>query len=138
MAEERCDCETTSILLFACAGSSNVGQLSNAAAVELARQGQVRMYCLAGIGAHVSGMVDSAQHVSFCIALDGCPTACARRTLEHAGVRVDKAVVITDLGIEKRHEFEWAREQVDRVAIEAMRNVPAVAARAGADDGEGH
>jgi len=96
------------------------------------------MYCLAGIGAHVPGMVDSAQHVTYCVALDGCSTACARKTLEHAGVRVDKALVITDLGIEKRHEFVWTAEQVDRVAAAAMEGAPDVAPEANPGDGEAH
>jgi uncharacterized metal-binding protein len=115
MAEERCDCETVSVLLFTCAGASNVGQIANAAAVELARQGRVRLYCLAGIGAHVAGMVDSAQHVAYRIALDGCPVACARKTLEQAGLTVEKAIVVTDLGIKKNHEFAWTEADLANV-----------------------
>lgn len=127
IAEERCDCEATSILVFPCAGASNVGQISNAAAVELARQGRVRMYCLAGLGAHISGMVDSAQHVTYRIALDGCPVACARKTLEHAGVPVEKSVVVTELGIQKNHKFEWSYNDLDCVMAAAVEGTPVMA-----------
>jgi uncharacterized metal-binding protein len=124
MAEQSCDCKAVSVLLFACAGASNVGQLSNAAAVELARVGRASMYCLAGIGAHVPGMVDSSQHAEYRVALDGCPVACARKTLEHAGVQVDRAVVITELGIEKHHQPEWSEQEVQRVIVATVAGLP--------------
>ncbi len=48
MSEERCECEATSILVFPCSGGSNVGQIANAAAVELTKQGRATM-CHANI-----------------------------------------------------------------------------------------
>ena len=124
MAEERFDCESVSVLLFACAGGSNVGQMSNAAAVEIMRQGQGRLYCLAGMGAHVAGMVDSAQHAGYRAAIDGCPVACARKTLEHAGVPVERSVVVTDLGIAKNHDLTWTYNDLDIIVQAALYDVP--------------
>jgi uncharacterized metal-binding protein len=124
MAEERCACEVQSILLFPCSGGSNVGQISNAAGVELTRRGKAKMYCLAGMGAHVPGMVDSAQHADLRIAIDGCAVACARKTLEQAGLRVDRAVIITELGIAKNHEFEWTYDELDQVMEAALEGMP--------------
>jgi len=37
-------------MILACSGGSNVGQLSNQAAVALTREGFGKMYCLAGVG----------------------------------------------------------------------------------------
>ena len=72
MAQERRECEATSLLVLPCSGGSNVGQMANAAAIEMTHRGQANMYCLAGIGAHVADMVDSAAHADYCITIDGC------------------------------------------------------------------
>ena len=106
--EERCLCEPNEILIFSCAGSSNVGQIANQAAVRLAQEGIGRYFCLAGIGGHVSGMIESTKAGKMLIAIDGCPVACAKKTLEHAGFNIDEYVQVTELGIEKNHEFSLA------------------------------
>jgi uncharacterized metal-binding protein len=118
MAEENCSCScsgdsTASFLVFPCAGGSNVGQISNAAALELDRTGKARLYCLAGVAAHIDGMVASAQGAR-AIAIDGCNTACARKALEHAGVQVERAIIITDLGIAKNHVFSWSQAEIEQ------------------------
>ena len=97
---EECCAPSSNIMILACSGASNVGQLSNQAAVELTREGFGRMFCLAGIGAHLSGFVQSAKDVPVMVAIDGCPVACARTILEHAEVPIGAYVAITDLGIE--------------------------------------
>ena len=95
--EEKCLCEPNEILIFSCAGSSNVGQIANQAAIKLAQSGVGRYFCLAGIGGHVSGMIESTKAGKMLIAIDGCPVACAKKTLEHAGFKIDEYVQITDL-----------------------------------------
>jgi len=89
------------------------------------------MYCLAGMGAHISGMVNSAAGADYRIALDGCPVACDRKTLEKAGLQVDKAVVITDLGIPKNHEFEWSYNELDQVMEATIAGIPIMAGAEG-------
>ena len=123
MAEKGCECETSSVLLFPCSGFSNVGQIANLAAVMLTIQGRGKMYCLAGIGAHVAGMVDSAAHADGCIAIDGCSVACASKILKHAGIAVTREVVVTDLGIQKVHEFEWTEREIRQVMEAAAQGV---------------
>ena len=56
MAEDCC-ATNGNIMILACSGGSNVGQLSNQAAVELTREAFGKMYCLAGVGALLSGFV---------------------------------------------------------------------------------
>jgi len=89
------------LMILACSGASNVGQLSNQAAVELTREGFGQMFCLAAIGAHLSKFVNYAQKVPSMVAIDGCSVGCIRAILEHAGVPLRNYVVLTDLGIEK-------------------------------------
>ena len=51
---------------------------------------------------------------------DGCAVACARKTLEHAGLKVDKAIVLTELGIQKSHPFEWSQAELEQVMEKAL------------------
>jgi uncharacterized metal-binding protein len=113
--EERCLCESNEILIFSCAGSSNVGQIANQAAIKLAQSGVGRYFCLAGIGGHVSGMIESTKAGKMLIAIDGCPVACAKKTLEHAGFQIHEYVQSTDLGVEKKHQFDLDPSDVQRV-----------------------
>ncbi len=115
--EERCLCEPNEILIFSCAGSSNVGQIANQAAIKLAQGGVGRYFCLAGIGGHVPGMIESTKAGKMLIAIDGCPVACAKRTLEHAGFQIQEHVQTSDLlGIEKEHQFNVDPNDVGRIS----------------------
>lgn len=120
MAEDTCACNSSNTLVFACSGGSNVGQIANAAALELDRNDIGRMYCLIGVSAHLGGMVDSAAGAEYRIVIDGCGVACARKAAEHAGIAVDRHVVATELGIAKNHVFEWTADQVARVVETAQ------------------
>ncbi|MBI4774058.1 MAG: putative zinc-binding protein [Deltaproteobacteria bacterium] len=111
------DCCTPSgnIMILACSGGSNVGQLSNQAAVELTREGFGKMFCLAGIGGGLSGFVQSARDVPSLVVIDGCSVACAKATFEQADVPLRGYLVITDLGIEKNKDFNLKPEDLARV-----------------------
>jgi uncharacterized metal-binding protein len=99
-------------MILACSGGSNVGQLSNQAAVELTQEGFGKMYCLAGIGGQLKGFVQSAKDVPVIVAIDGCAVGCARAILKNAGVTNYNHVVLTDLGIEKNKNFNLRDEDV--------------------------
>jgi uncharacterized metal-binding protein len=112
---EKCLCEPNEIIIFSCAGSSNVGQIANQAAMRLAQSGVGRYFCLAGIGGHVSGMIESTKAGKMLIAIDGCPVGCSKRTLEHVGFKIDEYVQVTQLGIEKNHDLNLDLPGVKRV-----------------------
>jgi uncharacterized metal-binding protein len=113
--EERCFCEPNEILIFSCAGSSNVGQIGNQAAIRLAQEGVGRYFCLAGIGGHVSGMIESTKAGKMLIAIDGCPVGCAKKTLEHTGFNIDEYIQVTELGVEKTHDFNIEPSDVGKI-----------------------
>lgn len=69
---ENCCASEENIMILACSGGSNVGQLSNQAAIELTREGFGKMFCLAGIGGKLGGFVQSAKDVENMVAIDGC------------------------------------------------------------------
>jgi uncharacterized metal-binding protein len=101
-------------MILACACGTNVGQIATQAAQTLERQGLASLPPASRGRTGRRAFAEAAQR-SFCVALDGCDVACARRTLEKAGVAADLAVVVTDLGVDKAHVPATAG-QVARVA----------------------
>jgi len=101
----QCLCDTANVLIFPCSGGSNVGQIANEVAKDLTHGKIGRMYCLVGIGGHVSEIMESTRAANKIIAIDGCPVQCAKKTLEHAGFKIDVHEIITELGIPKNHDF---------------------------------
>lgn len=85
MSAKKCICQEAGVLVFPCSGGSDVGELTDRVGRKIAKCGQARMFCLAGIGAHVSGMIESAKAANKLIAIDGCQVLCAKKILEHAG-----------------------------------------------------
>jgi uncharacterized metal-binding protein len=99
--EDECLCKPTEILIFPCSGGSNVGQIANDAGLELTVAGRGKMYCLAGIGGRIDGLIEATRAAKRIVAVDGCPVQCAKKTLDHAGFTVDVHSIVTELGIEK-------------------------------------
>jgi uncharacterized metal-binding protein len=119
MADECC-VPKGNVMILACSGGSNVGQLANQAAVELTLEGFGKMYCLAGVGGLLSGFVQSAKDAPQMLAIDGCAIGCARSILENADVALKGYVVVTELGIEKNHDFALKEKEL-RLIKEAAR-----------------
>lgn len=113
---EKCLCEAGEVLIFPCSGGSNCGQIANQAAVQLTEEGVGTIYCLAGIGAHDSVMVETTKAAKRVVTIDGCSTACAKRTLEHAGVMVTDYLDVTEEGIEKSHDFKLSPQDISSIA----------------------
>ncbi|MBI3947722.1 MAG: putative zinc-binding protein [Armatimonadetes bacterium] len=109
-------CATQDVMLLACSGGSNVGQIANDAAKALDQLGQGRMYCAIGVGAQLPSFVDAAKSASVLVAIDGCAVACVKKGLEKAGIAPRVYRVVTELGIEKGHHFNYTREEVAKVA----------------------
>lgn len=111
-----CECKAEEIIFLPCSGSSNCWQITNYVAVKLDEEGVGRIYCLAGIGAHVDGMVESARGAKRIVALDGCQVACAKKTIEHTGLTVTDWICVTEEGVEKNHQFKLAIEEINLIA----------------------
>jgi len=87
-------------MLLACSGGSNVGQIANEVARQLTVEGKGLMFCLAGLGGDVEPLVERTQAAERVLVIDGCPVACARKTLERHGIE-HEWLELTGLGIEK-------------------------------------
>lgn len=101
MEEKKCMCGSSDVMGVSCSGACNVGQTANQAAIELTRENVAGFFCLAGVGGHIKGMVNSAREAGLMIAIDGCPVQCATKTLQHAEIEPAIQIVVTELGIEK-------------------------------------
>ncbi|VVB71800.1 DGC domain protein [uncultured archaeon] len=101
----RCRCGSSDVRVVACSGASNVGQIANQAAIELAREKVAGFFCLAGVGAHIKAMVKSGKEADLMISIDGCPVQCAAKTMQHAEIEPAIQIIVTDLGVEKAHDI---------------------------------
>jgi uncharacterized metal-binding protein len=110
--ETKCSCGSANVAIFPCAGAANVGQLSNRIAIELEKQGIGNLMCTVGIGARAPGLMKSAEASDRIIVIDGCPVNCAIKTLELAGFKADRQIVISELGIEKSKEKDLKDKEV--------------------------
>jgi uncharacterized metal-binding protein len=94
-------CSAASTLLFPCSGAADVGEISDRAARAMTKAGSGKMFCLAGLGGMVPGIIKTAKEADRILAIDGCPLDCARLTLEKAGLSDFSHLVVTDLGLPK-------------------------------------
>jgi len=103
MAEEAkgCACCAGPSLIFACSGAADVGAIADQAARKLTRDGVGKMFCMAGIGGRVSGIMKTTEAASRILAIDGCPLNCVKNSLEEAGFSKYMHLQMADLGLEK-------------------------------------
>jgi uncharacterized metal-binding protein len=107
--------EKKTVLLYACSGGANVAEIADRAARELMFAGCGSMFCLAGIGAGIQGMVQKAKDADVNVVIDGCPVDCAKKIFDNAGVTNYQYIRVTDLGIEKVKGVRATDEQVAAV-----------------------
>jgi uncharacterized metal-binding protein len=96
-----CPCASAPKLIFACSGAADVGAIADQAARKLTRDGAGRMFCLAGIGGRVPGIMATTSAAAKILAIDGCPQNCARNSLEQAGFTQYEHLQLADQGMEK-------------------------------------
>ncbi len=94
-------CCAASTLIFACSGAADVGAITDRAARKLTAEGTGKMYCLAGIGGRVPGILKTTEEAEKILAIDGCPLDCTKLSLEEAGFTEFEHMKVTDLGLEK-------------------------------------
>ena len=96
-----CACSGGPTLIFACSGAADVGAVADQAARRLTRDGKGKMFCLAGIGGRVPGIMKTTEAAAKVLAIDGCPLNCVKSCLEQAGFKSFAHMQLADLGMEK-------------------------------------
>ncbi|HOK80363.1 MAG TPA: putative zinc-binding protein [bacterium] len=97
---EKCCCGGPLRLLFPCAGGSDVGALTDRVARKLTQDGWGKIYCLAGVAAHIPSFLENTKAAEEVVAIDGCPVACASKALIHAGYQ-PISISLQELGFMK-------------------------------------
>ena len=87
--------------IFACSGAADVGEISDRAARNMSREGAGKMFCLAGIGGRIEGIMKMTGTASKILAIDGCELDCVKNCLQQADFDQFEHFRITDLGLEK-------------------------------------
>jgi len=95
-----CACNTGTKLLYSCSGNADVGEIADRAARKLRKEGYSHGSCIAGIGAGISGYIQSAKGADVNITIDGCSVACSRKILENIGI-VPVSYIVTEMGFKK-------------------------------------
>ena len=110
-----CECATAPKLIFSCSGAADVGALADQAARRMTAKGYGKMFCLAGIGGRVSGIMKSTEAASALLAIDGCALNCAKKSLEAAGFTKFEHMQLSDLGFQKG-ESPMSEEALNTIA----------------------
>lgn len=109
----------TKRIIFACAGASNAGQVSNEAAVQLTKEGYGNIACTASLAVGTPSTRKNVEEADEVIVIDGCPVGCARQIIERTGITPDQEIVVTDLGIKKGGSLDLSEEDVETVVSAA-------------------
>jgi len=107
-----------SVLIFACSGAADVGAISDKAARTMSQEGVGKMFCLAGIGGRVDGIMKTTRSADKILAIDGCPMNCTKQCLEQAGFNSFAHLQVADLGLEKG-KSQVKSENIWKVVLKA-------------------
>jgi uncharacterized metal-binding protein len=86
-------------LIYACSGAADVGQIADLVARQLSKEKWGSMSCLSGIGADLSGFIESAREADNII-IDGCPVGCGKKIFEKNDLPYTE-FVLTQFGLVK-------------------------------------
>ena len=120
-----CACGGSVTLLLPCSGAADTGEIADRAARKFAKGGCAGMFCLAGIGANISGFLASAKGADRLLVVDGCNLECARKTLVEKGITENIIHVrLSDLGFVKG-KSPATDERIDVVVTELGKRLTA-------------
>jgi uncharacterized metal-binding protein len=88
-------------LIFACSGAADVGEIADHAARKMTKNGSGNMFCMAGIGGKIAGIIKKTEAASKILAIDGCELDCVKSCLHQAGFQEFEHFRVTDLGMQK-------------------------------------
>jgi len=123
--EKASDCcgDGKTVLFYACSGGANVGEVADRAARAMMDAGCGTMFCLAGLGADIDGMVQTARDADLNVVIDGCDVDCAKLVFERLGVANYVQVKVTDLGVAKTKGVRATDEQVAAVVAKVTKTL---------------
>jgi uncharacterized metal-binding protein len=100
-SQPQCTCQAAPKLIFPCSGASDVGGLTDRAARQMTLDLTGKMFCLAGIGGRVEGIMEKTKGAARVLVIDGCDEECARKTMELAGFKDFEHLKLAAMGFKK-------------------------------------
>ena len=95
-----------------------MGEIADRVARKLSREGMGKMFCMAGLGGRISGILKTTESAQAILAIDGCPLSCVKANLEQAGFKTFQHLQLADLGLEKS-KSPATEDNVNKVAAKA-------------------
>lgn len=100
-------------LVYSCSGCSSAAQMANYLAIQLDRQGDAEMSCIAGVGGHVKQLVRTACSGRPIIALDGCPLECVKNCLAMHDIKPTQHILLNSFGVKKRLRTDFDLDEAN-------------------------
>jgi uncharacterized metal-binding protein len=100
------------VIVYACSGASNLGQLANEIALRLDRLGLAELVCATEVGAQDGDGQGSSKPV---LAISGCASGCCAAMLEQHGVEISRSVILAERGVAKAKHVLVSEDSTERV-----------------------
>ena len=100
MSEKSDCCSAAPKLIFSCSGAADLGAIADQAARKLSREGVGKMFCLAGVGGRVSGIMKTTEAAGERLVIDGCALDCA--ATGHSATSTTIAVLMLRSALSRR------------------------------------
>ena len=120
--ENSIECNSGPKLIFACSGAADVGAIADQAARKMTKEGVGKMFCTAGIGGRISGIMKTTESADRILAIDGCPLDCVKNSLQQAGFNEFDHLQLANLGLEKCNS-PVTEENIDKVVAKGKEMV---------------
>jgi uncharacterized metal-binding protein len=101
------------VIVYACSGASNLGQLANEIALRLDRLGLAELACLTEVGAEDDGAPGSSTRPV--LAISGCTSGCCAAMLARHGIEPARSIVLAERGVAKAKHVLVDDEGKERV-----------------------
>jgi len=116
------------VVIAACYGASNTGQLAGAVATELARENEdCTLVCLPAVAIDKATGLDKVEGAELLIVIEGCPVMCCSKIVEqHTGRKPDIRVeMVEDYGVRKSAGTSFYEAEKDSVKQDVKRRIEA-------------
>lgn len=112
------------VVIAACYGASNTGQLAGVVATELARENEsYSLVCLPAVATDKATGLDKVRAAGLLVVIEGCPMACGTKIIEeHAKRKPDIEVdVVRDYGVKKAPTPVFDEAEKERIKRDVAR-----------------
>lgn len=102
-------------LVYSCSGCSNSAQMANYVALELDKRGAAEMSGSAGVAAGIPSLLKLARSGRPVIVLDGCPVACAKKSLAQHAITPDDYIQLGSYGVKKSYHMDFDMDKAEMI-----------------------